>query len=153
MFIVAFDDTQFALVSNLRRSSRSSTILSAFDRGLQLPAKVIDTAIFKVSNFVHNAIHLGKDAVFDLEFDVKIDPVVDDAIDFAIDREFELMTDRAEVGGGVIFCVIFALRMLKVINACANEPHRTSTELIVLLPETPSTVNIKCKYWLQRFLT
>ena len=65
------------------------------------------------------AIHLGKDAVFDLEFDVKIDPAVDDAID----REFELMTDRAEVGGGAIFCVIFALRMLKVINACANKPE------------------------------
>ena len=33
------------------------------------------------------------------------------------------MTDRAEVGGGAIFCVVFALRMLKVINACANEPE------------------------------
>ena len=61
------------------------------------------------------AIHLGKDVVFDLEFDVKIDSV--------IDREFELMIDPAEVGGGAIFCVIFALRMLKVINACANEPE------------------------------
>ena len=79
------------------------------------------------------AIHLGKDAVFDLEFDVKIDPVVDDAIDFAIDREFELMIDRAEVGGGAIFCVIFALRMLKVINACANEPEANYDNFYSLL--------------------
>ena len=43
------------------------------------------------------------------------------------------MTDRAEVGGGAIFCVIFALCMLKVINACANEPEADYNNFYSLL--------------------